>query len=42
MWRRSIDPAPGQLLSYEVKMTDGRRRAMNLRNNFATEGPGEI
>lgn len=26
MWRRSIDPAPGQVLSYEVKISDGRLR----------------
>ena len=36
MWRRSIDPAPGQVLSYEVKISDGRLRAVNLRNDLAT------
>jgi len=40
MWRRSIDPGPGQLLSYEVKIRDGRRRAVNLRNDFATTAKG--
>jgi cold shock CspA family protein len=30
MWRRSVDPTPGQRLSYEVGMRDGRKRALNL------------
>ena len=34
MWRRSIDPAPGQRLSYEVGIRDGRTRAVNLRINL--------
>lgn len=32
MWRRSVDPTPGQRLSYEVGIRNGRTRAVNLRN----------
>lgn len=34
MWRRSADPTPGQRLSYEIEIRDGRKRALNLRTIF--------
>jgi cold shock CspA family protein len=32
IWRRSVDPTPGQRLSYEVAIRDGRMRAVRVRN----------
>jgi len=34
IWRRSVDPTPGQRLSYEVRIRDGVTRAVNLRTNL--------
>jgi cold shock CspA family protein len=34
MWRRCVDPTPGQRLSYEVRIRDGRTCAVNLRTNL--------
>jgi len=31
IWRRSVDPTPGQRLSYEVGIRDGHTSAVNLR-----------
>lgn len=35
LWRRSADPRPGQRLSYEVGIRDGRTLAVNLRTTLA-------
>jgi len=42
MWRRSVDPTPGQRLSYEVGFRDGRTCAVNLRTNLRETGRQEI
>jgi len=34
IWRRSVDPTPGQRLSYKVEISAGRKRALNLRTIF--------
>jgi len=38
MWHRSADPTPGQRLSYEVEIRNGRKRALNLRTIFPESG----
>jgi cold shock CspA family protein len=42
IWRRSVDPTPGQRLSYEVEIADGRTRAVNLRTNLRDTRRQEI
>lgn len=32
LWQRSVDPVPGQRLSYELALKDGGARAVKLRN----------
>ena len=32
LWHRSVDPASGQRLSYEVVIREGEARAVKLRN----------
>lgn len=34
IWRRSVDPIVGQLLSYEVGIREGHARAVKLRTIF--------
>jgi cold shock CspA family protein len=34
IWRRSVDQTPGQRLSYEVEIRDGRARAVKLRTGL--------
>jgi cold shock CspA family protein len=42
MWRRSVDPTPGQRLSYEVGIRNGSTRAVNLRTNLGETRRQEI
>jgi cold shock CspA family protein len=42
MWGRSVDPKPGQRLSYEVGIRDGCMRAVNLRTNLRETRRQEI
>lgn len=35
IWHRSVDPTHGQRLSFEVRIKDGRTRAVNLQMQIA-------